>query len=367
MECRNVNKQIVLPVFYDIDPSSVRHQKGPFKKAFARHELKYQGNNLKVQNWRSALKNAAGLSGYVSSHFGNDSELIDIIVKDVSLRLNVIRPSPSESKGLEEKYIPVQEKPLSKRKVFVVLDDVGTLEQLKHLVTEGICWGPGSRVIVTSKYKQALATIGGLLHEMLEVKELDFEESLKLFSLNAFKKSHPERGYEELSKRLVAYAKGLPLVLKVLGLRLCSRDIEAWENTLRKLERHPSPPIRDVLRISYDGLDGGRRQIFLDITYFFERKRKDQVMSLHYANGIFGDCGIKGLLNKGLISVSNDNMIRMPDMIQEMGWEIVCREWNKNTEQRWHWEKLVLQYDQVRSRDPVVLFGTEYRPVVTED
>ncbi|XP_028755600.1 TMV resistance protein N-like [Neltuma alba] len=521
IDCKNVNKQIVLPVFYDIRPSDVRHQKGAYQKAFARHELKYQGNDLKVRNWRSALKNAADISGYVSSDFNNDSELIKKIVNDVSLRLNDnhsspseseglvgtdqhdvslrvndihpspseseglvgtdqhdvslrlndihpspnesegivgidqhdvslrlndIHPSPSESKGLVgidqhvarirsflemeskevqilgicgmsgmgkttiaqvaydefsshyegccflhnvreesekhglkylsnkliselqgEKSIPVQEKPISERKVFVVLDDVGTLEQLKHLVTEGICWGSGSRVIVTSKDKQALDTRGGLPHKMHEVKELDSEESLKLFSLNAFKKSHPEREYEGLSKRLVAYAKGLPLVLKVLGLHLCSKDMEAWENTLRKLEKHPSPPIRDVLRISYDGLDGGRRQIFLDITYFFERKREDQVMSLHYANGIFGDCGIKGLLNKGLISVSNDNMIRMPDMIQEMGWEIVCKEWNKNTEQRWHWQKLVLQYDLVRSIDPAVLFGTEYRPVVTED
>ncbi|XP_028768709.1 TMV resistance protein N-like [Neltuma alba] len=69
IECKNVNKQIVLPVFYDIDPSSVRHQRGAYEEAFARHELKFKGNDLKVQNWKSALKNAADLAGYVSSHF----------------------------------------------------------------------------------------------------------------------------------------------------------------------------------------------------------------------------------------------------------------------------------------------------------
>ncbi|XP_028755604.1 disease resistance-like protein DSC1 [Neltuma alba] len=233
------------------------------------------------------------------------------------------------SKLQEDKSIPVQEMPISKRRVFVVLDDVSTREQIKHLVTEGICWGPDSKVIVTSKKKQELAAAGGLLHEMYEVKELDFEESLKLFSLNAFKKSHPERGYEELSKRLVAYAKGLPLALKVLGLCLCSRDIEAWENTLRKLEKHAPPRIRDVLKMSYDGLEVVQRQIFLGLTYFLGRKRKDQIMSLNDANGIFGTIGIKELLDKALIFVSNDNIIRMPHLIQEMGWEIVCQEWNK--------------------------------------
>ncbi|XP_028782035.1 TMV resistance protein N-like [Neltuma alba] len=164
------------------------------------------------------------------------------------------------SKLQEEKSTFICRKLIRRRKVFVVLDDVGSSEQLQHLVTDGIHWGPGSRFIVTSKDKQVL-TAGGV-HSIHEVKELGPKESLKLFSLNAFKKSHPKKGYEELSKRAIGYAKGLPLALRVVGSSLCSGDRGTWESTLRKLERYPHPQIQDVLKTSYDGLDDVLRDDF---------------------------------------------------------------------------------------------------------
>jgi len=32
---------LVLPIFYDVDPSDVRRQKGSFEEAFTNHELRY--------------------------------------------------------------------------------------------------------------------------------------------------------------------------------------------------------------------------------------------------------------------------------------------------------------------------------------
>ncbi|XP_028755597.1 TMV resistance protein N-like [Neltuma alba] len=407
-EIMKMKEQVVLPVFYYLDPSHVRHQRGAYKRAFAKHELKFQGNGLKVQNWRSALKNAAELSGYNMSHYRNESELIDGIVNGVSSSLNI---SPSESKGLVgidehldcirlflerkskevqilgicgmrgigkstiaqvaidkfsshfegsyflenvreesqkyglkslrakliselqgEKSTFVHKRLVRRRKVFVVLDDVGSSEQLQHLVTDGIHWGPGSRFIVTSKDKQVL-TAGGV-HAIHEVKELGPKESLKLFSLNAFKKSHPEQGYEELSQRAVGYAKGLPLALKVVGSSLCSRDRGTWESTLRKLERYPDPQIQDVLKTSYDGLDDVLRDVFLDIAFFYKGEDKDHVIRLLDASNLFAAYGIEGLLDKALISISNDKVIQMHDLIQEMGWEIVRQECKENPGRR---------------------------------
>lgn len=69
IECMDRNKQIVIPVFYNVDPSDVRHQKGTYGDALAKHE----GNkrNLdKVQSWRYALNIAANLSGFHSLKFG---------------------------------------------------------------------------------------------------------------------------------------------------------------------------------------------------------------------------------------------------------------------------------------------------------
>jgi len=68
MEWHNYHGQVVVPVFYDVDPSVVRHQKGQFgdilaataKKLyfdFAEERMKYM-----LSSWRTALTQAANLS-----------------------------------------------------------------------------------------------------------------------------------------------------------------------------------------------------------------------------------------------------------------------------------------------------------------
>ncbi|KAG6620944.1 hypothetical protein I3842_Q050300 [Carya illinoinensis] len=56
-------KEIVLPIFYEVDPSDVRHQKGSFGKAFAKLKDRFEGNE-KVLKWKAALKELANMSGF---------------------------------------------------------------------------------------------------------------------------------------------------------------------------------------------------------------------------------------------------------------------------------------------------------------
>jgi len=63
MECRNTKDQVVLPVFYDIDPSDVRKQKRTFAEAFQTHEQFFKEDMEKVNRWRKALREASTLSG----------------------------------------------------------------------------------------------------------------------------------------------------------------------------------------------------------------------------------------------------------------------------------------------------------------
>ncbi|MCH93596.1 TMV resistance protein N [Trifolium medium] len=71
MECHKTHGQVVVPVFYDVDPSVVRHQKGDFGH-FLRDTAKRvyfrQGGEEKMEhvlsNWRTALTQAANLSGW---------------------------------------------------------------------------------------------------------------------------------------------------------------------------------------------------------------------------------------------------------------------------------------------------------------
>ncbi|XP_034706158.1 disease resistance protein RPV1-like [Vitis riparia] len=62
MECREEMEQIVLPVFYHVDPSDVRKQTGSFGEAFFIHERNV--DERKMQRWRASLTEASNLSGF---------------------------------------------------------------------------------------------------------------------------------------------------------------------------------------------------------------------------------------------------------------------------------------------------------------
>ncbi|KAK4269210.1 hypothetical protein QN277_022398 [Acacia crassicarpa] len=87
MECKRDKNQIVIPIFYHVDPSHVRHQEGSYADAFAQHEQNFKDDLMKLQVWKSVLKEIADLSGYHSSNFLNEPDLIDGIVKDVYKKL----------------------------------------------------------------------------------------------------------------------------------------------------------------------------------------------------------------------------------------------------------------------------------------
>ncbi|PNX70241.1 resistance protein, partial [Trifolium pratense] len=87
--------RLVLPVFYCVDPSDVRHQKGRYSEALAEYEKKFQNdeeNMERLYQWKIALNQAANISGY---HFSIGSDmneyehtLIGKIVKVVSNKIN---------------------------------------------------------------------------------------------------------------------------------------------------------------------------------------------------------------------------------------------------------------------------------------
>ncbi|XP_057998541.1 disease resistance protein RPV1-like [Hevea brasiliensis] len=60
LECKNSGNQIVLPIFYDVNPSEVRKQNGSFEND-SEH---YQQNDERVQRWRLAMTQVANLSGW---------------------------------------------------------------------------------------------------------------------------------------------------------------------------------------------------------------------------------------------------------------------------------------------------------------
>lgn len=64
LECFKTREQFVWPVFYHVDPSDVRHQRGSFGTAMAKHEVRFKGDVERLQKWKQALFDAANLSGW---------------------------------------------------------------------------------------------------------------------------------------------------------------------------------------------------------------------------------------------------------------------------------------------------------------
>ena len=64
---RRKNGQLVRLVFYNVDPSKVRNQKGKFGEALSKHEEKIK-DNKKLHSWREALHEVANISAWHCKH-----------------------------------------------------------------------------------------------------------------------------------------------------------------------------------------------------------------------------------------------------------------------------------------------------------
>ncbi|MBA0629789.1 hypothetical protein Godav_024293, partial [Gossypium davidsonii] len=216
----------------------------------------------------------------------------------------------------------IQER-LSNKRVLVVLDDVNDSDQIDCFGVKH--FGDGSKIIVTSRDRQVLKNGG--VDKIHEVKMLNKDDSLQLFSTFAFKLLNPAADFRDLSNKFVDYAQGSPLALKVLGSKLYKKSRKEWESEVDKLKEYDQPKISQILRSSFDDLDEVEKNIFLDIAIFFKGTRKkdvEEILSCCYKGAV---CGISNLIDKCLLDSTSDNgWIFMHDMLEEMGKDIVRKE-----------------------------------------
>ncbi|KAM5569762.1 hypothetical protein ABKV19_016995 [Rosa sericea] len=213
---------------------------------------------------------------------------------------------------------------LQYKRVLLVLDDVNDMDQLNKLAGDCSWFGKGSKIIITTRDKKLLTRHSVDL--IYEAKELNHDEALDLFTMNAFKRNGPLDGFAELTERAIRYAQGLPLVLNVLGSYLCGGNLENWQAAL---DGFKSSKIQDVLKISYNGLDHRVKEAFLDIACFFKGENREHVIKIIEACGSKKN-DIDVLIEKALISLRDGDCIWMHgdciwmhDLVEEMGRDIV--------------------------------------------
>ncbi|KAM7461457.1 hypothetical protein LguiA_029578 [Lonicera macranthoides] len=88
VKCQENGDRMIFPIFYDVDPSEVRHPNtGSYEKAFRQHKKKF--DEKKVQQWEEALGRVGKLKGLELKKETNwrEGELVKIVVEKVLSKL----------------------------------------------------------------------------------------------------------------------------------------------------------------------------------------------------------------------------------------------------------------------------------------
>lgn len=235
----------------------------------------------------------------------------------------------------EEQGCTIIKSKLKKLKVLIVLDDVDNVDQLRALAKETSWFGPGSRIIITTRDLGLLYFYG--MRFVHHVNFLGNDDSIQVFKQVAFDGGRaPSDVYEQLSIRASKLAQGLPSALDAFGTYLRQMNsIEAWKKALGILEKFPRQSIMDILRTSYEGLDEQDQAVFRQLACLFNGDAVQRVTALIDD----GDIRIKGLEEKSLIDISPDGCIIMHALVEQAGREIVRQESrSKLRRQRILWE-----------------------------
>ncbi|KAM7473381.1 hypothetical protein LguiB_020624 [Lonicera macranthoides] len=211
MECssKSPKGQTVIPVFYDVKPSEVREQKGHFGEM---HESKFI------------------------------NQIVQEIWSKLPSKINVEDEGLVGMKSRIEKVTPLlgEESNVVRTVGIWGLSGIG-----KSMLAGSHEWfGPGSRIIITTRDRKLLALRNEV--QIHEVSVLDYVEATKLFQWKAFNDMCPAKDFEELSVQVIDYCDGLPLALKVLGSALHGEDLDFWKDSLRKL-REDTENIEGIL------------------------------------------------------------------------------------------------------------------------
>ncbi|BFG41759.1 hypothetical protein CerSpe_280330 [Prunus speciosa] len=193
------------------------------------------------------------------------------------------------------------------KRVLLILDDVDHLDQLKYLAGSSDWFGLGSRIIITTRVEHLL-----LVHRVdftYQVKELESDEALDLFSSNAFPTSRLPDDYQELANSFVGYAQGNPLALTAMGSLLYGKNIDEWQSILESYKRTPASNIHEILKITKKELE-----------HQMKRPEENVLTNVEEEHGVHDlqSTGLNDAQSNELMLEQNDTISGTPEGLNEV-------------------------------------------------
>ncbi|XP_048133739.1 disease resistance protein RPV1-like [Rhodamnia argentea] len=306
---KHSGRRLVFPIFYKVKAADVRKRRGSFGEAFRCYRRSFDGKV--VAEWNKALEEVSKLTtGWESERVadGREEELVKLVAKQVSqelkrqylvgidsrvdevMQLIDERSSATVIVGIygrvgigKTTLVKAIDKKLSgssywrsfiadirescnrnAKKALIILDDVDNTKQLNDLVGMSHLLAPGSRIFFTTRNESVLGW--AKVDRKYELKELNEEQRLILFSRHAFRRDSPPNEFSALARRVVSITGGLPLALKGVGSFLCRKPAKVWEETIRKMENIPYRKVQERL-LSDVNLTGDFRSLFSELRW----------------------------------------------------------------------------------------------------
>ncbi|CAI0413040.1 unnamed protein product [Linum tenue] len=312
---------IILPIFYMVDPRDVRHQSGPYLRAFRQHENFFDEETIRI--WKAALNKVGALKGWHVKSNDEQGAIADLVTGIVWSHL-------SKNNFLEtDKLIGMDDH------IEVVKERLALDSPCMTIVGIHGIGGIGKTTIAKAVYNKVSPQFDRCsfvedVREMLQQR--DDSAGIRIIKDRISRFKFLIVLDDTLSNDIVSVAAGLPLTLKVVGSLLFQEEKVIWEDKLRQLKEIPEEEVVERLKISYDTLNEEAKQIFLDIACFFIGEDKDLPSYMWSDCDFFPISNINILRQRSMIEIEKKLLFHMHDQLRDMGREIVRQE---NTRHPW--------------------------------